>query len=89
MKQNCAFLACTAAACTKLRSCCQCALQECSQASNSAVLLLSLLLLILMLLLQARQFGTYLIAGVHGDDVVNARRGLNMPIMNLNERVLR
>jgi hypothetical protein len=48
-----------------------------------------LLLLLLMLLLQARKFGTYLIAGVHGDDVVNARRGLNMPIMNLNERVLR
>jgi glycerol-3-phosphate cytidylyltransferase-like family protein len=48
-----------------------------------------LLSLLQLLLLQARQFGTYLIAGVHGDDVVNARRGLNMPIMNLNERVLR
>lgn len=40
------------------------------------------------ILKQARQFGDYLIAGVHSDEVVNAQRGLNMPIMNLNERVL-
>ncbi|KAG5184915.1 CTP-phosphoethanolamine cytidylyltransferase [Tribonema minus] len=40
------------------------------------------------ILKEARAFGDYLIAGVHGDDTVNARRGLNMPIMNLNERVL-
>ncbi|CAM9720686.1 unnamed protein product [Phaeothamnion confervicola] len=36
----------------------------------------------------ARAMGDYLIVGVHGDQVVNERRGLNMPIMNLNERVL-
>lgn len=40
------------------------------------------------ILKRAREFGDYLIAGVHGDEVVNAQRGLNMPIMNLNERVL-
>lgn len=40
------------------------------------------------ILKQAREFGDYLIAGVHSDEVVNAQRGLNMPIMNLNERVL-
>ncbi|CAM9440748.1 unnamed protein product [Ectocarpus sp. 6 AP-2014] len=40
------------------------------------------------ILKQARDFGDYLIAGVHSDEVVNAQRGLNMPIMNLNERVL-
>lgn len=40
------------------------------------------------ILKQARVFGDYLIVGVHSDEVVNAQRGLNMPIMNLNERVL-
>lgn len=40
------------------------------------------------ILKQAREFGDYLIAGVHSDEVVNDQRGLNMPIMNLNERVL-
>lgn len=40
------------------------------------------------ILKQAREFGDYLIAGVHSDEVVNAQRGFNMPIMNLNERVL-
>jgi ethanolamine-phosphate cytidylyltransferase len=29
-----------------------------------------------------------LIVGIHGDAVVNRRRGVNLPIMNLNERVL-
>ncbi|TDH69600.1 hypothetical protein CCR75_002570 [Bremia lactucae] len=36
----------------------------------------------------AKQQGSYLIVGVHNDSVVNARRGLNYPIMNLHERVL-
>lgn len=40
------------------------------------------------ILRKAREYGDYLIAGVHSDEVVNAQRGLNMPIMNLNERVL-
>lgn len=40
------------------------------------------------ILKQAREFGDYVIAGVHSDEVVNAQRGFNMPIMNLNERVL-
>lgn len=40
------------------------------------------------ILRKAREFGDYLIAGVHSDEVVNAQRGYNMPIMNLNERVL-
>ncbi|CAM9345274.1 unnamed protein product, partial [Ascophyllum nodosum] len=40
------------------------------------------------ILKQAREYGDYVIAGVHSDEVVNAQRGLNMPIMNLNERVL-
>ncbi|CAM9217293.1 unnamed protein product [Discosporangium mesarthrocarpum] len=40
------------------------------------------------ILTRAREFGDYLIVGVHTDEVVNAQRGLNMPIMNLNERVL-
>ncbi len=37
---------------------------------------------------QARKLGDYLIVGVHGDSVVNARFGYNLPIMNLQERVL-
>ena len=39
----------------------------------------------------ARQFGegrSYLIVGVHNDQIVNRYRGSNMPIMNLHERVL-
>jgi len=36
----------------------------------------------------AREMGDFLIVGVHNDDLVNARRGANFPIMNLNERVL-
>lgn len=32
--------------------------------------------------------GTYVIVGVHGDETVNAQRGLNLPILNLYERVL-
>ena len=37
---------------------------------------------------KARQHGTYVIAGVHEDSVVNAAKGKNYPIMNLHERVL-
>lgn len=37
---------------------------------------------------EARKHGTYLIAGIHEDSVVNHNKGLNYPIMNLNERVL-
>lgn len=36
----------------------------------------------------ARQHGTYVIVGIHEDSVVNAAKGSNYPIMNLNERVL-
>lgn len=37
---------------------------------------------------KARQFGDYLIVGLHTDPVVNAYKGGNYPIMNLHERVL-
>lgn len=37
---------------------------------------------------KAREFGTFLIVGVHDDEAVNARKGINYPIMNLHERVL-
>jgi ethanolamine-phosphate cytidylyltransferase len=36
----------------------------------------------------ARSMGDYLLVGVQGDLVVNRRRGSNLPIMNLYERVL-
>lgn len=36
----------------------------------------------------ARSFGDYLLVGVQGDAIVNRRRGSNLPIMNLYERVL-
>ena len=36
----------------------------------------------------AKAKGDYLIVGIHNDDLVNAHRGSNFPIMNLNERVL-
>jgi ethanolamine-phosphate cytidylyltransferase len=36
----------------------------------------------------ARALGDFLIVGIHNDDMVNAHRGSNYPIMNLNERVL-
>lgn len=36
----------------------------------------------------ARALGDFLIVGIHNDDTVNAHRGSNYPIMNLNERVL-
>lgn len=34
------------------------------------------------------QRGDYLIVGVHSDAVVNQRRGMNLPLLNLHERVL-
>jgi ethanolamine-phosphate cytidylyltransferase len=37
---------------------------------------------------KAREFGDYLIVGVQNDELVNAVRGLNMPLMTMNERVL-
>lgn len=37
---------------------------------------------------EARKYGTYVVAGVHEDDVINQKKGKNYPIMNLNERVL-
>ena len=36
----------------------------------------------------AKAMGDYLIVGVHADSIVNARYGYNLPIMNLQERVL-
>ena len=33
-------------------------------------------------------YGDYLIVGIHNDNVVNRRHGMNLPIMNLQERVL-
>jgi ethanolamine-phosphate cytidylyltransferase len=36
----------------------------------------------------ARKLGSYVIAGVHEDKVINDKKGKNYPIMNLNERVL-
>lgn len=37
---------------------------------------------------EAKSLGDYLIVGVHSDVLVNHRLGGNLPIMNLNERVL-
>ena len=37
---------------------------------------------------EAKKHGTFLICGVHHDKVVNAKKGSNFPIMNINERVL-
>jgi len=37
---------------------------------------------------KAKAQGHYLIVGIHGDAIVNAKRGYNLPIMNLHERVL-
>jgi ethanolamine-phosphate cytidylyltransferase len=36
----------------------------------------------------AKAKGDYLIVGVFNDELVNRHRGANMPILNLNERVL-
>ena len=37
---------------------------------------------------KAREYGDFLLVGVHDDDTVNAKRGSMFPIMNLHERVL-
>eukprot|EP00804_Cyclotella_cryptica_P001318 CCRYP_020304-RD/>CCRYP_020304-RD protein AED:0.20 eAED:0.20 QI:262/1/0.66/1/1/1/3/0/486 len=37
---------------------------------------------------EASKRGDYLIVGIHGDAAVNKRRGGNLPLMNLHERVL-
>lgn len=37
---------------------------------------------------EATKRGDYLIVGIHGDSLVNKRRGSNLPLMNLHERVL-
>jgi len=42
----------------------------------------------IQILKKARQFGDYLIVGIHNDQLVNKLRGSNMPIMNLQERCL-
>lgn len=39
-------------------------------------------------LLKAREFGTFLIVGIHDDATVNYHKGGNLPLMNLHERVL-
>ena len=39
-------------------------------------------------LCRAKERGDYLIVGVHGDEVVRARRGPDRPVMSLQERVL-
>lgn len=36
----------------------------------------------------ARERGDYLIVGIHSDAVVNTSKGMNLPLMNLHERVL-
>jgi ethanolamine-phosphate cytidylyltransferase len=46
---------------------------------------------LLMLLVYSTFFlqrGDYLIVGVHGDSLVNRVKGMNLPLMNLQERVL-
>lgn len=35
-----------------------------------------------------RSHGDYLIVGIHNDSVINQMRGMNLPLMNLHERVL-
>jgi ethanolamine-phosphate cytidylyltransferase len=40
------------------------------------------------MLKQARERGDYLIVGVHSDAIVNQTSGMNLPLMNLQERVL-
>lgn len=40
------------------------------------------------LLEQAKKLGTYVIVGIHEDNVVTKLKGRNYPVMNINERVL-
>ena len=37
---------------------------------------------------KAKEMGSYLIVGIHNDNTVNKHRGLNFPILNMQERVL-
>lgn len=37
---------------------------------------------------KAREFGDYLIVGVHNDGIINSHLGMNYPIMNMQERAL-
>lgn len=38
---------------------------------------------------KAREFGDFLLVGVHTDAEINRKRGFGFPILNLHERVLR
>ncbi len=38
---------------------------------------------------KAREFGTFLLVGIHDDETVNRLQGGGFPILNLNERTLR
>jgi ethanolamine-phosphate cytidylyltransferase len=40
------------------------------------------------LTISSHQRGDYLIAGIHGDAIVNKHMGINFPLLNLHERVL-
>jgi ethanolamine-phosphate cytidylyltransferase len=48
----------------------------------------SLFCLLFVYLSYCLQRGDYLLVGVHGDAVVNRVQGMNLPLMNLHERVL-
>ena len=38
---------------------------------------------------EARKHGTFVYVGIYDDQTVNAMKGMNFPIYNLHERVLR
>ncbi len=38
---------------------------------------------------KAREFGTFVLVGIHDDDTVNRLQGGGFPILNLNERTMR
>ena len=38
---------------------------------------------------KAREFGSFVLVGIHDDDTVNTLQGGGFPILNLNERTLR
>ena len=37
---------------------------------------------------KAKELGTFLLVGVHDDELINEKKGSNYPILNLQERVL-
>ncbi len=37
---------------------------------------------------KAKEQGDYLIVGLHDDDVISEKKGINFPILSLQERVL-